>query len=252
MAASRAEDRRVERFDSVRLGRLKLVVAASERDWLLPLLQQAPAGFPGSRTIAYEGGRGATRRVETGAHTVVVRASLRGGLPGWFWSTTYLGFAPRVIDELAVTSFLRERQVSVPRPMGAVVQWHAPGLYRSWLATEVVPQARSVIQWLEQTPAPELREILAMALGTEVRRMHAAGVSHPDLNLHNILVCGTELPRVTLIDFDRARRSDRPIEDVAGVRSRLLRSAARLDPGGRAVGSDFIEAVASAYESTPL
>jgi tRNA A-37 threonylcarbamoyl transferase component Bud32 len=68
-----------------------------------------------------------------------------------------------------------------------------------------------VLRWLDghplaaalAAPAPARRALLA-ALGTAVRRLHAAGVEHRDLHAGNVLVCGG---RPVLLDVQRARRA---------------------------------------------
>lgn len=217
-----------------------------ERDWLLPLLRQAPQGFPGYRHTPYAGGRGATVRVEHERGPLAIRAGIRGGLPGRLWSRTYFGFSPRVRDELEVTAYLRQRGVAVPQPLGAVVQWRAPGCYRSWFATAALDGTSSLIRWLERSADAAAREHAAEAIGSALRHLHRAGVTHPDLNLHNILVSDAT-GEITLIDFDRARIADGPVEDETGVLRRLSRSAARLDPNGRVVTATFLAQIRTAY-----
>ena len=71
--------------------------------------------------------------------------------------------------------------------------------------------------------------------GRQIGLMHAAGVSHPDLNLRNLLVGDGDAgdgggPVVHLIDFDRARVYAGPIPTQRRLRDvwRLGRSARKL------------------------
>jgi len=66
------------------------------------------------------------------------------------------------------------------------------------------------------------------AIGACIRRFHAAGIWHADLNVRNILLDGDA--RVFLIDFDRARFSPGEEVDGKGNLKRLKRSLAKLWP----------------------
>jgi len=68
-------------------------------------------------------------------------------------------------------------------------------------------------------------------LGAAIRRLHAAGVDHVDLNAHNLLV-GDD-GRVWIIDFDRCRRRGGQGWQAGNLArlQRSLRKLARLQPG---------------------
>jgi len=66
------------------------------------------------------------------------------------------------------------------------------------------------------------------SIGACIRRFHAAGIWHADLNARNILLDGDS--RVFLIDFDRARFSPGEEVDGKGNLKRLKRSLEKLWP----------------------
>jgi hypothetical protein len=83
--------------------------------------------------------------------------------------------------------------------------------------------------------------------------MHAAGVSHADLNATNILVYGTpDAPVAALLDFDRARLARGALGPSARRRNlrRLARSFAKLDPAATFAGAPERRAFRAAYGET--
>ncbi len=146
-------------------------------------------------------GRGETAFVGDGTHEYVLRHYRRGGLPGRLVRDHYLWFGlenTRAWREWHLTAELFRLGLPVPRPVAARVE--RDGLfYRADLITVRIPAARSLAQALHDGPLPEAQW---RAIGACIRRFHAAGVDHADLNAHNILLAGGE---VFLIDFDRGR-----------------------------------------------
>src|SRR6185503_20837625 len=85
----------------------------------------------------------------------------------------------------------------VPQPVAAQVRRAGPLLYRCDLITRRIPGARSLAELVAGPASWE-------EAGRCVRRFHAAGVWHADLNAHNLLFDGDG--RAHLIDFDRGER----------------------------------------------
>ncbi len=80
--------------------------------------------------------------------------------------------------------------------------------------------------------------------------MHDAGLAHPDLNLHNVLVVDRSYgPRIVFVDLDRARLGSAPLGDAARRRAlaRLRRSAAKLDPTGHWLPTAALDRLEAAY-----
>ncbi len=89
---------------------------------------------------------------------------------------------------------------------------------------------------------PTVRVHVLEQARTAIDTMHAKGLFHADLNLHNLLVTqARESFTVIVIDLDKSRLFDAPVP--AAMRranaTRLLRSARKLDPSGQ-----FLDATA--------
>ena len=91
------------------------------------------------------------------------------------------------------------RGLPVPAPVGA--RYRRSGLtYRCDLITQRIEAAQPMSALLA---AGALSEATWRAVGAAVACLHRAGVDHPDLNAHNVLVGPDGAIRV--IDFDRGR-----------------------------------------------
>jgi len=172
------------------------------------------------------GGRGAAWIVPAigdEAGEWVLRHYRRGGLPAKLVSDLYLwpGLAlTRPWREWQLLSELHALGLPVPRPVAARVTRAFLG-YRGDLITRRIPAARSLAELIRDRAGIPWREI-----GACIRRFHAAGVWHADLNAHNILV--DQETAVWLIDFDRGeRRRPAPGWQQANL-ERLSRSLRKL------------------------
>ncbi|MFQ5665724.1 MAG: lipopolysaccharide kinase InaA family protein [Candidatus Binatia bacterium] len=244
-------------FEWVRGERATFLVRSDVRSWMVPLLQAA--GRDGMQEISrrFAGGRGGTSVVCRHGRAVVLRPCRRGGLPARLLRDTYFGWRPRPFRELCVTETLRRRGAPAVEVYGAAVWWHLPGCYRGWLATRYLSQTRTFWEWAVHAVPIEKREVVMRQVGRAIRRLHDSGGRHPDLNVHNILICpppcSTQVagtPAVVLIDFDRARMNQRgrPEADL----ERLHRSARKLDPqGARVTVADLRHVEAGYRESGP-
>jgi 3-deoxy-D-manno-octulosonic acid kinase len=155
----------------------------------------------------------------------------------------------RAFHELRVTERARAAGVRVPEVVAAMEKRAMIG-YKAALATVLVPDAVELAGWLlARPPHGEVAAVLREA-GRQMGMMHAAGIAHPDLNLRNFLVAGSEvhvIPRsqatrdlqprgttlaVYIIDLDRARAYDGPVPPLRRRRdlARLMRSIRKIDP----------------------
>jgi len=222
----------------VRRGSFTSRIRDDVRAWLEPalpeLLVAQPSSTPGLPVP--NGGRGGIAVAAIGSERVVVRPFRRGGLPSYFVRDLYLGTSPRPFIELELTERLRQAGVPVPEVLAASVRWVVPGCcYRGWLLTRFI-DAPTLWQWVQGEPALADRRVVLGCVALAVRRLHAAGVVHPDLNLNNILVRLGEDPQVWLLDFDRSSPRQRIGADI----ERLERSVHKLDPERRFItGDDF-------------
>ena len=240
----------VAHFEHVRDGRLEVLVRAELRAKLLPLLRAAGDDFADAAVVRVPGGRGATVAVRAEGEHFAIRAGRRGGLPGRLVSSLYFGFDPRPFREIAVTAELHKHGVPVVEPCAAAVRWVLPGVYRSWLVTRWVEDARTLWAWAAFERDRMRRESVFVAIGRALLALHDAGATHPDLNLNNILVRERDgRPEILLLDFDRARPPTASVDGAADF-GRLRRSARKLDPAGVVVAAaelDLIEATGRAH-----
>lgn len=160
----------------------------------------------------------------------VVRRYRRGGLVRHVNGSRYFG-GNRAFDELRATERARAGGVRTARVLAAIERPRAMG-YTAMLATLLIPGATDAAAWLAaQADDAAARAAMLREAGRQLGRMHAAGVSHPDANLRNLLVAdGEGGPEVWLLDFDRARVHDGPVPEARRALDvrRLARSARKL------------------------
>ena len=227
-------------------------VRAAVRDDLVPLLGAwllAPSFAlpPGAERLA--AGRGGAYRVELpGGVRAVIRLYRRGGLLARAVRETYLGVRPRPLRELAITAEARRRGVAAVEVLAARVDGRLA--YRGALVTAELAGAATLVEALRAARTSAARQAVAATAGAAVATLHAAGISHADLNLTNILVHpGPTGTAAALVDFDRARLSTGPLGLAARRRNlrRLARSLAKLDPHGALAGPEDARAFRAAY-----
>jgi hypothetical protein len=175
-----------------------------------------------------------------GSPELVVRRGRRGGLMARVLSSIYVGRVPRVVVELVLAAEARLRGIPVAQPMGAVVEWIAPCVYRSFYLTRK-EEGQTLWEFARTpTPAPERARIFDCA-GGAIETMYRCGLCHADLNLHNLFVTrGDGKSRVIILDLDKARLYEHPLEPSRRARNqaRLLRSVRKLDPHGKVLGPE--------------
>ncbi len=211
-----------------------------------------------------QGGRQAAWFVEGPFGAAVLRHYRRGGLRARLGRESYFWLGEsrtRSFAEFRVLSHLRMTGVAVPQPLGAAY-WRRGLRYRAAILVERIPAARTlasvlcaaagiesraVVETPMRHPAdPVVEAVEAMPVARAIHAMHRAGVSHADLNAHNILLDGRD--SVWLIDFDRARMG---VVSREQRRKNLLRLRRSLVKVCGAPGARWWEALHSAYESLP-
>ena len=180
-------------------GRWRVVAARLELVEMTALLGAARAGSAGGEEVA--SGRGGARRVTLrGGKVVYVRKYLRGGLMRLLVRDLYLLRPPRPVLELEATETARAAGCRVPIVHAVAVEESGP-FYRGWIVTSAIDGARAYIDVLATAREAERGALLAAA-GSAIRDLHDAGVYHPDLTGHNLLI--DSAGEVAVIDFDRA------------------------------------------------
>jgi hypothetical protein len=212
----------------------ELVPQAAQIVQKLGALTSTPEAGAGNRQSGFR------IKLEDG-YELFARRSRRGGPIGSILSDVYLGMKPRPLTELAVTLEARRREIPVVEPMGAMVEWVGPALYRGFFFTRAV-RGMTLWEFVKTDDDPTVRIHVLEQARRAIDTMHAKGLFHADLNLHNLLVTqARESFTVIIIDLDKARLFEAPLP--AAMRranaARLMRSARKLDPSGQ-----FIDAAA--------
>jgi len=181
-------------------GNWRVIAARLELREMEALLDAVRTGAAAGEEVA--SGRGGARRIVLrGGKVVFVRRYLRGGLVRHFVRDLYLLRPPRPIRELLATETARAAGCRVPIVHAVAVEESGP-FYRGWIVTSAIEGARAYIDLFSGADEAGRRSLLGAA-GSSIRALHDAGVYHPDLNGHNLLIDADD--EVAVIDFDRAR-----------------------------------------------
>ncbi|MGA7873527.1 MAG: lipopolysaccharide kinase InaA family protein [Candidatus Binatus sp.] len=221
-------------FAAFRIGRRELVIHRDLAPHAAQIVQQL--GALTSAVEAGAGNRGSAFRLDLGGGLeLFVRHGRRGGMIASILSDIYVGTTPRPLTEIAVTIEAMRRGVPVAEPMGAMVEWIGPALYRGFFLTRAV-RGMTLWEFVKTDDDPTVRgHVLAQARAA-IDTMHQKGLFHADLNLHNLLVTqARESFTVIIIDLDKARLFDAPLSPAMrrANLARLIRSARKLDPSGQ-------------------
>lgn len=221
-------------FSTFRIGRRELVVRRDIASQAARIMQKL-----GGLASAREGGAGNRQsafRLDLGdGLELFARRGRRGGMIASILSDVYVGITPRPLTELSVTIEAMRRGIPAAEPMGAMVDWIAPALYRGFFLTRAV-RGMTLWEFLKTDDDPTVRDHVLGQTRTAIDTMHNKGLFHADLNLHNLLVAqAQESFTVIIIDLDKSRLFDAPLS--AAMRranaARLIRSARKLDPSGK-------------------
>ena len=226
--------RSLPNFSAFKIGRRELVINREIAAQAAEIMQRL-----GELAAASEAGAGNRRsafRLKLAGRARAVRApGRRGGMIGSILSDVYVGITPRPLNELALTVEAMRRGIPVAEPMGAMIEWIGPALYRGFFLTRAV-RGMTLWEFVKTDDDPIVRGHVLGQARAAIDTMHDKGLFHADLNLHNILVTpARESFSVIIIDLDKARLFDGPLP--AAMRranaARLIRSARKLDPSGQ-------------------
>jgi hypothetical protein len=227
-------------FSTFKVRRRELVIHRDIASQAAQVMQKL-----GELTSAVEAGAGnrqSAYRLDLGdGAELFARRGLRGGMIATILSDVYVGITPRPLTELAVTVEAVRRGIPVAEPMGAMIEWLSPVLYRGFFLTRAV-RGMTLWEFLKTDDDPTVRTHVLGQARSAIDTMHDKGLFHADLNLHNLLVTqARDSFSVVVIDLDKSRLFDAPLS--AAMRranaTRLLRSARKLDPSGK-----FLDAAA--------
>jgi 3-deoxy-D-manno-octulosonic acid kinase len=220
------------------IGSTRLVLDREHSAALVDLRLADPSARRTYFSRAKRRGRGAAPLVPLkGGLSVVLRRYRHGGLLGWLTGTLLLG-PSRALSELDVTARAEASGAPVPRVL-CLVLWPRWGpFWSAVIGTREEPDAEDLARaWQRLSRGPDVWALLRR-VGEAVRRLHDAGVEHPDLQVRNVLVRPERKDCVLVIDLDRSRFHSRtalsPRRRAANL-ARLVRSAVKeglLEPRG--------------------
>jgi len=221
-------------FSTFTIGRRELVIhrdiASQAAQIMLKLgeLKSAVEAGAGNRQSAF--------RLSLAEGTeLFARRGRRGGMIASILSDIYAGITPRPLTELAVTIEAMRRGIPLAEPMGAMVEWIGPALYRGFFLTRAV-RGMTLWEFLKTDDDSTVRSHVLGQARAAIDTMHDNGLFHADLNLHNLLVTeARERFTVIIIDLDKSRLFDAPLSSAMRRANavRLTRSARKLDPSGK-------------------
>lgn len=169
---------------------------------------------------------------------MVLRHFHRGGLIARLNRDRYLRSGmerSRAFREFDLLSWMRARDLPVPRPMAA--RYIPSGLiYRADIITERIPATRPLEEVLRAATLPAH---VWSTIGATIRKLHEHHVFHSDLNCRNILIDCDD--RAWLIDFDKCdRRTPGPwMQHNLDRLERSLRKESGKSPGLRWSAEDW-------------
>ena len=173
----------------------------------------------------WQSGRQSVTKFKIQDHYMVLRHYCRGGLPAKLSRDKYLftGWeATRAYKEVSLLMKMRDLKLPVPEPIAAKSELHG-FIYASDIIMHEIRNSRTLVQMLIEN---ELSSQIWSRIGTMIRKFHAAGIQHVDLNANNILI--DEQEKLYLIDFDRCVQ--RKYSQTWGIKGlqRLKRSLLKL------------------------
>lgn len=151
---------------------------------------------------AIEGGRGGSCRIVIDGRKAILRRYMRGGIIGKLFAARYLWFGnsrARPWLEWKILERALEAELPVPEPLAACVCRH--GL--SYSAALIITYLNDTETLTDRIARERLKLDSWRRLGALIKRLHAAGIRHADLNSDNVLIDSRN--RFYLIDFDKAR-----------------------------------------------
>jgi len=221
-------------FSTFRIGHHELVIHRDIASQAAQIMQQL-----GELTSAVEAGAGnrqSAYRLDLGdGLEIFARRGRRGGMIASILNDVYIGITPRPLTELHVTVEAMRRGIPVAEPMGAMVEWIGPAVYRGFFLTRAV-RGMTLWEFVKTDDDQTVRRHVLEQARAAIDTMHNNGLFHADLNLHNLLVTrARDSFTVIIIDLDKSRLFDTPLS--ASMRHanamRLMRSARKLDPSGK-------------------
>lgn len=177
-----------------------------------------------------------------GVPPLFARRALRGGLIRLLFKDVFFGLQPRPVRELVVATEAHRRGIPVAEPVGALVEWAGPAVYRGMFLTRALT-GMTLWQFVRTDDDGTVRVHVIRQMRRAIDVMHQMGLWHADLNLLNLFVAHVgESFTPMILDLDKARLFRGPVPPRARRRNfeRLARSANKLDPEQRFLDQDLL------------
>lgn len=145
-------------------------------------------------------GRGTTLFIHYKRHDYILRAYLRGGIPGKILTNQFffIGYEKtRAWQEFMLLIEMLDMDLPVPTPVAAHIT-RTGLIYRNHIIIKRIPRAKDLHEIL---CSRELAEEEWHKIGQTIQTFHEKQIYHHDLNIRNIMLDNKKQP--WLIDFDK-------------------------------------------------
>ena len=164
-------------FSAFKIGRRELVIHRDIAPHAAQIMQKL--GELASASEAGAGNRESAFRLNLGGGLeLFARRGRRGGMIASILSDVYLGMTPRPLTELAVTIEAMRRGIPVAEPMGAMVEWIGPALYRGFFLTRAV-RGMTLWEFVKTDDDPTVRGHVLGQARAAIDTMHTKGSFTP-------------------------------------------------------------------------
>jgi tRNA A-37 threonylcarbamoyl transferase component Bud32 len=179
----------------------------------------------GGDEIVVRGGRAPARLISLEPGQGVLRHTRHGGALRALRGDRFWG-AGRFLAELHASEALRAAGVPTPELLGICLKTTAGPCLRGWVISRYIGGGANLRDWVhDRFGDPQERARVLRLCARGVSAMHAAGCSHRDLNLANLLLAGET---VYILDLDGARiRTALSVRERCANLLRLYRSLAK-------------------------
>ncbi len=165
--------RSLPNFSAFKIGRRELVINREIAAQAAEIVQRL-----GELAAASEAGAGnrrsAFRLKLAGGLELFARRGRRGGMIGSILSDVYVGITPRPLNELALTVEAMRRGIPVAEPMGAMIEWIGPALYRGFFLTRAV-RGMTLWEFVKTDDDPIVRGHVLGQARAAIDTMHEQG-----------------------------------------------------------------------------
>lgn len=149
-------------------------------------------------------GRGAAWFVTYNQRQWVLKHYKRGGMVAKWNKEYYFGMAlsnTRAWKEWYFLNSLHSIGLPVPKPVSACVSWPFGRVLGIYKAAIIIDRITGAMTLAEKCQHKKMDQTMWSSVGKCIRKFHAHGVYHSDLNANNILFDQND--NVFLIDFDK-------------------------------------------------